>query len=104
MTDAVVKFRRVGDVVARRVAGELILVPFAVRSTDVTTRAAEFYVLNDSAELLWNALENAVSRADLARKLMNAFPIDSERASTDVDAFLQSMLEIGAIESAENRA
>jgi hypothetical protein len=36
--------------------------------------------------------------------LMNAYSIDEERASADVDAFLQSMLRIGAVESAENEA
>jgi hypothetical protein len=35
---------------------------------------------------------------------MNAFAIEPERASADVDAFLESMLQIGAVESAENEA
>ena len=104
MSETMARFRRGHDVVVRRVAGEVILVPFAVRSTDVTTRAAEFYVLNQTAEQLWKALENGASRADLARNLMNAYSIDEERASADVDAFLQSMLQIGAVESAENEA
>ena len=104
MADTMTRFRRGHDVVVRRVAGELILVPFAVRTTDVTTRAAEFYVLNQTAEQLWTALETGASKADLARNLMNAYSIDEERASADVDAFLQSMLRIGAVESAENEA
>lgn len=104
MFETTVKFKRGNDVVVRRVAGELILVPFAVRTTDVTTRAAEFYVLNATAEQLWKALETGATKADLARNLMDSFAIGEERASADVDAFLDSMLGIGAIESAETTA
>ena len=104
MSDMNERFRRGHDVVVRRVAGEVILVPFAVRTTDVTTRAAEFYVLNRTAEQLWKALENGASKADLARNLMDSFAIGEECASADVDAFLDSMLRIGAIESGETAA
>ena len=50
MPDVYTRYVRSPNVVVRRVAGETILVPFGVASTDLVTRTAEFFVLNESAE------------------------------------------------------
>lgn len=91
------RFVRSGEIVARRVAGELILVPVHARSSDVATKAADLYVLNDSGALLWEALETPGGAQDLARILMSEFQIEHARAMQDVEAFLSDMLQIGAI-------
>jgi hypothetical protein len=99
MPDPTTQYVRSPNVVVRRVAGETILVPFGVASTDLVTRTAEFFVLNSSAELLWEQLATASDRTTMARNLMDAWAISAERAEADVDAFVQSLLEIGAIQS-----
>src|SRR5438105_13971956 len=103
MTDARMRYVRSQNVVVRRVAGETILVPFGVASTDLVTRTAEFFVLNASAEQLWESLATASDRTTLARNLMDAYAVSAERAEADVDAFVHSLLEIGAIEPSESR-
>jgi len=103
MTDARMRYVRSQKVVVRRVAGETILVPFGVASTDLVTRTAEFFVLNASAEQLWESLATATDRTTLARNLMDAYAVSAERAEADVDAFVHSLLEIGAIEPSESR-
>lgn len=103
MPDVQTEYVRSPNVAVRRVAGETILVPFDVTSSDLVTRTAEFFVLNPSAELLWEQLVTAQNRETLARNLMNAYAIPAERAEADVDAFVNSLLEIGALKTSENR-
>ena len=102
MPEMPARYMRSSSVAVRRVAGETILVPFAVTSTDVVTRSAEFYVLNASAEWLWEQLATTADRPTLARNLMNAYAVSAEQAEADVAAFLQTMLDIGAIQSLES--
>src|SRR2546423_15724001 len=93
MTDARMRYVRSQKVVVRRVAGETILVPFGVASTDLVTRNAEFFVLNASAEQLWESLATASDRTTLARNLMDAYAVSAERAEADGDALVQSVPE-----------
>jgi hypothetical protein len=101
-TDTTTCYVRSPNVVVLSVAGETILVPFGITSTDLVTRTAEFFVLNASAELLWERLATASDRTTLARNLMDAWAISPERAEADVDVFVRSLLEIGAIKPLES--
>jgi coenzyme PQQ synthesis protein D (PqqD) len=103
MVDRATHYVRSSKVAVRRVAGETILVPFDVTSSDLVTRTAEFFVLNPTAELLWERLATAQNCESLARNLMDAYAVSAERAEADVDAFVHSMLEIGAIQPSESR-
>lgn len=103
MADRSLRYVRSPNVAVRRVAGETILVPFDATSSDLVTRTAEFFVLNDTAELLWQRLATAQNCESLARNLMDAFAITAERAEADVDAFVGSLLEIGAIQPSGSR-
>lgn len=103
MVDRSIAYVRSPGVAVRRVAGETILVPFGVTSSDLVTRTAEFFVLNATAELLWERLATAQNCETLARNLMDAFAVTAERAEADVDAFVHSLLEIGAIQPSGSR-
>ena len=91
-------YSRTAQVTARRVAGEMVLVPAATRATDPNAKSAKLYVLNETGERLWALLGDARTAADLARKLSDEYDTTAEQARADVDAFLESMLGIGAIE------
>ena len=95
------RFVRTNRVAARRVAGEMVLVPFGVRSPDPEYKAAQLYVLNQTGELIWNLLETPTTAADLARNLTDQYATTDERARADVDAFLRAMQDIGAVERQE---
>jgi hypothetical protein len=97
------RFARSGGIVARRVAGELILVPVDARSSDVVAKAADLYALNDTGAELWDALDEPRSAPELARILMSDFDIAHAQATKDVEAFLTDMLQIGAIVRAGDR-
>ena len=92
--------RRPG-VVARRVAGELLLVPLAGRAVDERARSAELYVLNHTGEFLWENLSSPSTLSDLARKLMNEFQITAELARADAEKFILSLRDVGAVSEAD---
>lgn len=53
--------------------------------------------LNESARILWEALEKGATREELVEKLKGAYDISTERAGQDVDSTLKILLERGMI-------
>lgn len=88
------RFVQARGVVSRRIAGEVVLIPTAYPRRDT----ANFYVLNDSAQLLWQELETARSADELARVLAEAYAISTSDASGDVERFLSDLQACGAVE------
>ena len=96
------RYRRTEGVIARRVAGEMLLVPVGGRTVDTATRAAELFVLNESGEQLWNWLAAPTSVAQLARNLMRDYQISMEEAAADAEGFIHSLREIGMVDEVGN--
>lgn len=96
------RFVRSPDVVARRIAGEVVLVPIAVRTENAARRTANFYVLNETAELLWERLQSPADVEDLTRHIAQHYEIDADRARGDVEHFLSELARCGAINTAES--
>jgi hypothetical protein len=101
-SDEGILYRRADGVVARRVAGELLLVPVGVRTIDTVSRAAELFVLNESGELLWDWLAEPIGVADLARNLMREYEISMEQATADASGFIHSMRAVGMVDQLRN--
>ena len=91
------RFVRSPDVVARRIAGEVVLVPIATQAEDASRRTANFYVLNEAAELLWRQLEAPAGPEALAQQLALHYEIDPDQARRDVERFLSDLANCGAI-------
>ena len=91
-------YRRSSRMMSRRVAGEMVLVPVAARTVDADTRAAELFVLNATAERLWEMLASPATEPELARNLIVEFEVEPSRAQEDTSAFVRALLEIGALE------
>ena len=95
--DGATHWRRATNVIARRVAGETVLVPLAKRTDDPEFKSARLYVLNDTGEYLWSLLDKPRTTVDLARNLTLAFETTAGRAHSDVDMFLAALRDIGAV-------
>ena len=91
------RWSRGSGVIARRVAGEMVLVPVAHRTADPEFKSARLYVLNETGEYLWSLLDSPRSTADLARNLTLVFETTAGRAHSDVDMFLAALRDIGAV-------
>ena len=94
------RWARAATVLARRVAGETVLVPLDSRADDPEYKGARLYVLNETGEYLWSLLETPRNAADLARNLTLAFETAEDRALADVEAFLVALRDIGAVREA----
>ena len=95
------RFLRSADVVARRIAGELVLVPIGSRTDDAERRTANFFVLNATGEFLWGLLASARDAEELTSQLTQHFQIDAFTAGEDVNRFLAELLNCGAIDTLE---
>lgn len=91
------RWARGAGVIARRVAGETVLVPVANRTDDPEFKRARLYVLNDTGEFLWSLLDTPHTAADLAQNLTLTFETTAGRAHSDVDLFLSALRDIGAV-------
>lgn len=91
------RWQRSSTIIARRVAGETVLVPLARRTDDPEFKSARLYVLNETGEYLWSLLDIPRTTADLARNLTSAYETTAGRAHSDVDVFLAALRDIGAV-------
>ena len=96
------RFVRSPDVVARRIAGEVVLVPIAMRTENAARRTANFYVLNETAELLWDRLVSPADVDELTRQIAAHYEIGAEQVRGDVERFLSELARCGAINTAES--
>ena len=55
--------------------------------------------LNESGVILWRALEKGGDRGALVTALTAEYAVSPQQAETDVDAFLDKLLQIGCVEA-----
>lgn len=104
MSSTMPRFIRQSHVVARRVAGETVLIPVGAPTVSAGTggrRTADFFLLNGSAEIVWDGLSEARSLDELVRILTEEFDIDPATAKVDVESFLASLQAIEAVSRVE---
>ena len=89
------KYCRQKDVVARRVAGENVLIP-----VHGCTRTV--YTLNPTACRLWDLLEAPRSAAELADALVQRYGLPPEAAAVDVRAFLDDLARMNLVRAADD--
>ena len=97
------RIRRSEDFVARRVAGELVVVP-VLRAEAASGAPLPFFVLNETGERLWESLSEARSPDELVRLLTEAWDVTADRARADVSAFLTELRALGAVEDVPHAA
>lgn len=75
---------RDADLHWREIDGEVIA---------LEARGSTYLAANGAGTLLWRALVDGSTREGLADELVRAYGIERERALTDVDAFLASLVQ-----------
>jgi coenzyme PQQ synthesis protein D (PqqD) len=63
----------------------------------VDMKTAAYLGANPAGALLWEALVDGATKAQLAALLVERFSIDESRAAADVDAFLAQLDEAGLL-------
>ena len=77
-------------VVWRAVEGEIVALDL---------RDSLYLAINRTGAVLWPALAEGTSHAELVDLLVRSFDVEPERASDDVDAFLDALGDRGLIDA-----
>jgi len=81
------------DFVMRQVAGTWVVIPFG----EATSRLNGMINLNETGALLWKALEQGTTEADLVEKLLAEYNVTRDLAQSDVAAFLNTLRTAGCL-------
>jgi len=95
---AVTVYHRRASVIARQVAGSTVLVALGTTTGNIKTRAAELYTLNKAGMMLWELLGEPQTTDAMTTHLADAYGIGVDQARADVQAFLDELVEIRAVE------
>lgn len=87
------RYIRSPSIVDRKVREEHLLVPLHGRDG----RLDSLYTLNETAALVWNAIADNLTDAEIAARLTEEYDVDSATALADAQQVLRELLDIGAI-------
>ena len=77
------------DVVAREIAGELIIVPLAA---GVGNMEDELYTLNETGKDIWARLDGKKTVHDIVDELAAEYDADNATLETDVSGLLEELM------------
>lgn len=81
------------ELIKRNIAGDIILVPVGSASKELKG----LITLNETAEVIWDALPKAQSAVDLVAALTDVYDLDEATAEQDVNALLDKLRELNII-------
>lgn len=86
-------FKKNEDIVSRKIAGELFLVPVKGKLADMQ----QLYTLNPVAEHIWQDLGTQKSLKYIRDGIVEEFNVTKEEADSDLQEFISELLEAGLI-------
>jgi hypothetical protein len=82
------------DVVARNIAGEVILVPIRKQIKEMDY----IYTLNPVATRMWQLFDGQRTLQAIQHQVCKEFEVDSNEAARDLLKLVEDLLEIGALD------
>jgi hypothetical protein len=89
-------YERAEGVITRRIAGETVVVPMP--GSSAANRETRFFVLNGTAERLWEHLSSPQTSESMAHHLTYEFAIDAGTAREDILIFIKDLQNNGLIQ------
>jgi hypothetical protein len=93
------RYHRNEDFVARKIAGETVLVPIRQQLGDLES----IYTLDEVATFIWERLVEPLTIAAVVAAVEDAFEGDPAQIREDVEEFLGQLLTLHAIRPKEER-
>ena len=90
------RFTKDPNFIPRTIAGERILVPLK----RVAGQPDALFVLNDTGGFIWEQVSPTTTVAQMRDRLVDRFAVDPEQAAQDLNALLEQLAAIGAIQPA----
>ena len=86
-------FIRNGDVISRKIAGELFLVPVKGKIADME----KIFALTAVAEYIWDSLDGRKNLNEILNNVMDRFDVEHEQAESDIREFIMELMGAGLI-------
>ena len=86
-------FIRNGNVVSRKIAGELFLVPIKGKIADMEN----IFALTATAEYIWESLDGRKSLNEILNDVVDRFDVEHEQAEADIREFIMELMGAGLI-------
>ena len=90
-------FRKLGEIVARDIAGETILVPVRGNLADMQ----RIFSLSPVAAFLWEQIDGRQDLEVILSKVIEDFEVEREDATSDLLEFIEELVTAGLVEEAE---
>jgi len=87
-------FAKRGEIVAREIAGETILVPIRGKLVDLQ----RIFTVNAVAAHIWQRLDGKRTLAAIRDSVLETFEVERERAEADIQEFVAELVEAGLIQ------
>ena len=88
------RYRKSPDIVSRRIAQEVILVPIRHSIADLQS----IYTLNEVGARIWQLIDGQKSRGQIIDAIVDEFKVTYQTAEKDVSEFLSKLVSIEAID------
>lgn len=82
-------YRKRDDIVARRIAGETLLVPIRGELAEMQ----QIFALNPVAEFIWERLDGAHPLGEILDGILEDFEVGSDEARADMERFVRDLLK-----------
>jgi|WetSurSiteA1Bulk_404760.scaffolds.fasta_scaffold06570_2 hypothetical protein len=86
-------FIRNSDVISRKIAGELFLVPVKGKVADMEN----IFALTAVAEYIWDRLDGRKSLNEIMNNVADRFDVEQEQAESDIREFIMELMGAGLI-------
>ncbi len=86
-------YRKDPSIVARQIAGEMLLVPIRQNVGDLES----IYLLNETALFAWNHFDGSATLADIRTHLTQEFAVDEQQAGQDLLELVANLERVGAL-------
>jgi hypothetical protein len=86
-------FMRNSDVISRKIAGELFLVPVKGKIADMEN----IFALTDVAGYIWDMLDGRKSLNEILSNVLDRFDVEPEQAESDIREFIIELMGAGLI-------
>lgn len=87
-------YRKDPAIVARQIAGEMILVPIRQNVGDLES----IYLLNDTAMFAWQLFDGSMSLADIRSKIIGEFEVDELKSGQDLLELVADLERVGVLD------
>ena len=84
------------NIVNRKIAGEMVLVPIRHNVGDL----ACIYNLNEVGSRIWELIDVGVTVGQIRDKIVEEYEVTLEEAEADITEFLNQLEQVGAVSSA----